>query len=339
MLCGIWLNLLVREPLVMTSLDKKFEVSAIRLPTLEPVGRYDLPMLCQLLSKVDSVDPFARSPGYFAMTGRKGLWLYSDDQTSMLIAQHPNDADQLLLFPPFGCDPAGLLEYAMRDPFLPHGSRKIARIGLGHEYLAMRMQVVGIGTPETEDALDWIYPVHVISPAAVLEREGSGFSNFRGHVNKAFREGMQAENIDIKKHHGDICEIVNRWASSAKKEGYSNNDLTSPTEYCLALMKEKALPLEGIITYSNGKPVGFWIWDESDRRNGMAMSMVRVAMPPRGSAEFGALKACEVLKARGFFEFCQGGSETIGLDTFKRKLNPVRSIDLQSILPALPRHT
>jgi len=315
----------------MTNLNLNFEANATRLPTLEPIAWGDFTKLGQLLSNVNSVDPFARSPGYYAMTGRKGMWLYSDEQTSMIITRHPNNTDQLLLFPPIGRDPAGLLESAMKNPLLPKGSRKIARIGLGHEYLAMRMQAVGVGTPEPENSLDWIYPVHVISPMAVLERKGGAFNNFRGHVNKAFRDGMQSEVIDINKHHDELIETVNRWASSKKKEGFSHDDLTSPTEYCLDLMKEKILPLEGVITYADGKPVGFWIWDESDNRNGIAMSMVRVAMPPLGSAEFGALKACEVLNSRGFYEFCQGGSETPGLDAFKRKLNPVRSIELQSI--------
>ena len=334
MRCGIWPNLLILGLLVMANLNLNFETSIAKLPTLKSIGWAELPKLSQLLSNVNSVDPFARSPGYYAMTGRKGLWLYGDEQTSMIITRHPNDVEQLLLFPPVGRDPAGLLESAMENPLLPEGSRKIARIGLGHEYLAMRMQAVGVGTPEPENSLDWIYPVHVISPKSVIERKGGSFNNFRSHVNKAFRESMRAENIEIHKHYDDILETVNRWASSTKKEGYSLDDLTGPTKYCLELMKEKALSLEGVITYAKGKPVGFWIWDESDKKNGMAMSMVRVAMPPRGSAEFGALKACEVLNSRGFFEFCQGGSETPGLDAFKRKLNPVRSIELQSISPA-----
>ena len=196
----------------------------------------------------------------------------------------------------------------------------------------MHTHALGISAPCKEELLDWAYPVHVISPEAVVERKGGAFNNFRGHVNNAFRKNIRAEIIDVVKHGDDIRETVRRWATSSRKEGFTYQDLVSPTETCLQLMEEKRLPLQGIITYADGKPVGFWIWDESDQKKGMATSMVRVAMPPRGSAEFGALKACEVLHSRGFSEFCQGGSETASLDAFKRKMSPVRSIELNSAL-------
>jgi hypothetical protein len=53
-------------------------------------------------------------------------------------------------------------------------------------------------------------------------------------------------------------------------------------------------------------------------------------------------KMAEYLQSRGILEMCLGGSETESLDAFKRKLEPVWSIELdsafgltRSALPAL----
>jgi len=103
----------------MNSLSQNFDVCLSRFPVLTPIRWNDLPKLQELIASVNSADPFARSPGYFAMTGRNGLWRYSDKNTSMLIARHPNRADELLFFPPFGENPADLLESALRHPLIP----------------------------------------------------------------------------------------------------------------------------------------------------------------------------------------------------------------------------
>jgi len=135
-------------------------------------------------------------------------------------------------------------------------------------------------------------------------------------------------------------EIVRRWAEQDDKPGYSREDLMTPTESLLQLMKrEIPVSISGVVVHDAEKqPIGFWIWHETEDK--VAMSLARVSIGHldgiKGSAEFGAVKMAEILKARGVTEICLGGSETESLDAFKQKLNPYRSMRLSSL--SIRRH-
>lgn len=300
-------------------------------PSLMEIGADALPFLQQVLRVADKSDPFARSAGYYAMTGRKGLWLYGDNNTAMMLAIHPNKDNTLLFFPPFGKDPYGLIQKALIDPRRPRGEVQIARIGHSDMHLAMQLQAAGMEPPHTEDILDWAYPVHVISADRLIAHQGGEFNNFRSHLNKAFRAGYTAQRIHAQAHANAVLNIADRWAKDGKKAGYSYDDLTGPTQHLLSLMQEDALSLSGVIVFDGAKPVGFWIWDEGDIASKTAMSLARISLGDRGAAEFAGLKMAELLKERGFDTICLGGSETESLDRFKRKMCPVTSIELQTM--------
>jgi hypothetical protein len=294
-------------------------------PALMAIDARLLPTLQRLLDRTDRADPFVRSAAYFAMTGRNGLWLYGDDATAMLMARHPNRADRLLLFPPFGRNPAGLVAKALSDPRLPEGSPQLARLGPEDATLKERFG----GAARTEDVLDWVCPVHVISTKALIERKGGAFNNLRAHLNKAARAGLRAEPASPLLQ-SDIMRVVEAWASRADKPGYSYEDLTGPTKACLKLMDVPGSTVTGLVVYEGEAPMGFWLWDEAGRERGIAASLVRVSIGRHGAAEFAAAKMAEILDSRGISEMCLGGSETASLDAFKRKLGPVRSIELDS---------
>ena len=300
-------------------------------PVLIDITREFLPRFGAMLKAVKKADPFVRSPGYYAITGRKGLWLYGDQDTAMVIARHPNKKDTILLFPPFGRDPAGLVRSALKDHSLPAGEKQLSRVGADDAHLAMRLQVPGDRTLEREDTLDWAYPVHSVSAQQIIERKGGAFNNLRSHVNQAFRAGYTAHPIDPVRHADAIKEVVTAWANDGRKKEFQFDDLTGPTETALSLMADKALPLHGLLVFDQDKPVGFWIWDESDKPSGTAASLVRISIGDRGAAEFAAVKMAEQLQARGFETMCLGGSETESLDHFKRKLCPVQSVELKTM--------
>ncbi|MCB9989320.1 MAG: DUF2156 domain-containing protein [Rhodospirillales bacterium] len=305
---------------------------------LEPVTTETLPRLQSLLSATARQDPFQRSAAYYAMTGRKGLWLYGNGDAAMVIAVHPNKDGTILLFPPFGKDPASLMEQALSDPALPSGRKEIARLGGDDAYLALRLQAFGASAPQREDLLDWTYPVHIVSTNKVIERQGGEFNGFRGHINRALRAGLTAAPFDLARHTADVLDIVRTWARDGKKDGYSFKDLTTPTMQVITLMQDGNLQLGGTVIFEDDRPVGFWFWDESDKNTATAMSLVRVSIGRNGAAEFGALKMCELLRQRGFTHICLGGSETASLDSFKRKLCPVRSIALSTAHYPAQRH-
>jgi hypothetical protein len=305
--------------------------SSVREPALIEITSKMLPFLEKVLQQNKKTDPFSRSAGYYAMTGRKGLWLYGDNHTSMVIARHPNKEDTILFFPPFGKDPFSLIQTALNDPQIPEGEIQIARVGQDDLALAFKLQAAGAPAPQAETILDWTYPIHVISAEKVIEHRGGEYNNFRSHLNKAFRAGYSAQPLNANAHYDDALEIVTRWAKDGKKDGYTFDDLTTPTKQLLNLMKDNALSLSGVIVFDGVKPVGFWIWDEGDTKHKTAMSLARVSTGDRGAAEFAGLKMAEFLKERGFVQICLGGSETESLDKFKRKFGPVQSIELKTI--------
>lgn len=272
-------------------------------------------------------DPFSRSAAYYAMTGRRGLWLYGNGDTAMLIARHPNREGRVLLFPPLGRAPTALIENALADPRLPQGMMELARIGPDDAWLAAGF--AGRGAARREAVLDWAWPVHIVSPEKVIAREGKPFVSFRGHINRAIRDGLTGEPIELPRDRADIVSTVNAWADEKQNESFTHDDLTSPTLAVLDLMEEGQLDIHGTITRDrNGQPTGFWLWEKVDN---IAISLARVALRRPGNAEVGILRTCEQAVAAGIAEVCTGGSESVQLDAFKRKMQPVRSIHLETL--------
>ena len=305
-------------------------------PHLTKIGPEHLPVLSSILRNVQRDDPFSRSAAYYAMTGRKGLWAYGDDETMMLVARHPNRDDILLLFPPIGRDSAGLLAKAVDDPLsLPSGRLELARFSAEDQGLVSRLGTMGVKEPHRERVLDWAYPAHVVNPKRIVEREGKPFVSFRGHINRAIRAGYRTEPIDLARHRDNILHIIEQWADSRGDSDFSQDDLTGPTHSVLGLMDRTELDIGGTISYdSHGAPIGFWLWEQVGKT---AMSLVRAYLRHPGNAEFGILSMAEQLAASNIPEMCLGGSETADLDAFKRKMQPVRSIALSTV--ALPDRT
>lgn len=296
--------------------------TATRLVGLDP--HQDYALLSQICARAPATDPFARSAGYFAVTGRNGLWLYGTEGTAMLIVRHPNRSDRLLLFPPIGPDGAALIGSALIDPRLPQGRRQLARVTASDGGLTAMFGA----TAEREDVLDWAYPVHVVSTAALVARQGGVFNSLRGHVRRAERAGYVAEALDIGRDSDAVRAIAASWAASKAGDGFTYGDLTGPTESCIGLMTRGVASLQGVMVRGPQGPAGFWIWEEGA---GQAVSLVRISIGRQGAAELAAVAAAARIDARGIPLLCLGGSETESLDQFKRKLGPVRSVALGTV--------
>jgi len=305
---------------------------AARAPLLISIENDHLPLLSALLQRSQSDDPFSQSAAYYAMTGRKGLWLYGDNQTFMLIARHPNNNDKLLFFPPIGRSRADLITTALADARLPSGIIEMARVGADDALLTQSLSSRSQNM-RREDTLDWTYPVHVVSPDIIIKREGKPFVSFRGHINRAMRDGLNTEPVNIRKHESELRSIIQDWAYNRGDTEFSVEDLTSPTLKAIELMKTSNLDIRGTLSKTaNGTPTGFWLWEQN---GDMAMSLVRAYLRAPGNAELGILGMAQQLKGSGIPQMCLGGSETADLDSFKRKMQPVRSIALNTV--DLPR--
>jgi len=302
----------------------------------------DLPVLqaqLNLMAK-DTHDPFAQSAAYFGMTGRNGLWIYGNDTGFVLMARHPNDENAVLVFPPYGDATTNTVKEAMSHRRFPEGNVELARANPSNKTQYREQLTSGKIPHDFQTKLDWAQPVHLVSALEIVERDGPEFRQLRQNFNKAVREKLSAQEISTKEHIEDVKEIVRRWAEQDDKPGYSREDLMTPTESLLQLMKrEIPVSISGVVVHDAEKqPIGFWIWHETEDK--VAMSLARVSIGHldgiKGSAEFGAVKMAEILKARGATEICLGGSETESLDAFKQKLNPYRSMRLSSL--SIRRH-
>jgi len=301
------------------------------MPELRSIGIGDLAGLQKRLLDVSPrEDSYSQSAAYYAMTGRKGLWLYSTDDTFMVMAAHPNRADHLLLFPPMGKEPAALLEQAIHDERITARQIQFARFGASEQLLLTWAQAAGHVRSAPEEHLDWVYPVHTLSTHFVAAHQGKRFRDFRKGILRAERDGLSARLIETAQDRATVGVLVNQWARRSSHEGYSTSDLTAPTRTILAQMETSRRPLHGLIIERNSNPAGFITWEETDPANNVANSMCNVTTIGHGASEFSYKAMAEVLAARGFDKVCIGGSESAGLDQFKRKMNPVVSTPLKS---------
>ncbi|NCC23199.1 MAG: DUF2156 domain-containing protein [Alphaproteobacteria bacterium] len=292
------------------------------------------PEVQSLLKEVVSLkkwnDTYLNSPAYYLITGRNGLWLYGDDDAVMLVARHPNDPEQLLLFPPLGKNPFGLIRKAQHDVSFPDGRLRLARIGFEETSLIHRLITESGAQEREEDLLDWRYPVHILGTKEVVEHKGAKFKDFRNNVHRARSRGLNAEPIKTKAHILDALAVCRIWASRHVNEHYSLPNLMEPSVIPLELLERRVLPVQGLVAYENGLPIGYIVWEETDPKTGTANSIAGLSIRSRGTDEFLVLEMCRVLAEKGFSRVCIGGSETEGLDAFKRKMCPVASIPLRS---------
>ncbi|HEU4839452.1 MAG TPA: hypothetical protein VFS88_08600, partial [Micavibrio sp.] len=116
--------------------------------------------------------------------------------------------------------------------------------------------------------------------------------------------------------------IVKKW---------SKNEAIKVEPYIRQIELFKILPLAGRIIYFDDEPVAASIWEETDQEIGMANAYTHLALHEiKGVSQFVFLDMCAKLKSRGFSHVCIGGSESEGLDRFKRNLFPVESVNLSS---------
>ncbi|MFN3171228.1 MAG: phosphatidylglycerol lysyltransferase domain-containing protein [Hyphomicrobiales bacterium] len=312
----------------MDSLRTSYRCQASK-PQLIKLELGDLPYLQRLLNHVRRTDPFSSSAAYFGMTGRKGLWLYKNDHSLMVVANHPNKNKTVLLFPPIGKAPSHLLKTALENARdLPLGKLQLARLGADDRNL---LTALGKSVDQTqkEAVLDWAYPVHVVSPKTIIACEGKAFVSFRGHINRAVRHGYQTTDIAVDRDRDAILSVVEKWATDRKGSTFTQDDLTGPTRSILTMMERGALNIEGTLSKDiDGQPIGFWLWQ---KLGGQAVSLVRAYLKQPGNAELGILAMAQTLQSQGITEMCLGGSETAELDAFKRKMCPIRSIALETV--------
>lgn len=310
------------------------------LPNSEKINVSDLKTLKSAFSAAAADDPYSVSPTYYALTGRRGLWLYKDeaensDTTALLFCLHPNTQNTIMIFPPFGESP---IESAMNLINDINGNGIKFQIGriikdsnlektISNKYSTQTERVV-------EDVLDWTFPVHTINCEALTKREGKEYSRIRQTMNKFNRSETEIRDIDFKNDLPIIEKLASSWEKNT--DHYDDYDITF-TEYFKNLVEiannEPNLGLKGIIVSIDGKDKGFSIWEpalnEGNTANLFASQVSDFKMT--NLATYLTVKSAEQILEDGAQYICLGGSENEGMDRYKRGFIPDKSIELTTI--------
>ncbi len=289
-----------------------FEVSDFRMG---PISDDQLPTLQRLLQQHPSSDPYQRSAAYLAMTGRDGLWWARHGDSAVIFCRHPNARNEILVFPPIGSEGQALLAKVIDSVSRTGENVRLARFD------AERTSAPRDSIEVDEALLDWRYPVHILDTQKVSELKGGDLQVARTRMNGLRTIGITVRDIDPARDAAAIETVLGRWAH---EDSYAE-----PYRRLFALYRNTSLA--GRLISVDGEPSGLSIWEETDRERGMANALAHLAVHEvKGLSHFVMVDMCRTLAERGFSKVCIGGSETEGLDRFKRKFAPVSSVRLNS---------
>ena len=281
-----------------------------------PVQESDFPALQALLEQNGSKDYYQTSIGYYAITGRNGLWKAQRDNSVVLFCRHPNNPRVILVFPPVGKKGNEILYTVVQTLFKMGDEIQFARFenNVPSKYFPSQF------LEKEEETLDWTYPVQTVDTSKVADLSGGGFQQVRQKINRLDLPAITAQSIEPRVHVDDVRAVLQKWSTSEKHGIY------------FSLLKWfDHLPLQGRLIYYNLVPVAFTIWEETSQRDKVANGFANIGLyDVPGISSYAIYDMCRTLNERGFEKVCLGGSETAGLDRFKRLFCPVESADLRS---------
>ena len=335
------------------------------IPRIKRIQSGDIPVLKTAFDNASTSidkDPYLVSPTYHALTGRRGLWLYSDEETStaVVFCLHPNLKNTVVIYPGFGEGPnraiVNLIDkiQAAEDPGESLNIKGI-KFQIGrvrpesslHD-IAEGRHLIHAETVE-EQVLDWRFPVHTVKCRDLVERKGKDYGRIRQAMNKFERAGAEVREIDFKSRDDQktISKISRAWED--KTAHYDRYDLTL-VPYFNTLVKmaqtQAELGLRGLFVVLNGKPRGFSIWEPG--HNSTKAANLFASQIGRENADTDAknnadevsitnlgtflhVKIAEQLLEDGTDYVCLGGSENETMDDYKRGFRPKYSTPLQTV--------
>ncbi|MEO1193317.1 MAG: phosphatidylglycerol lysyltransferase domain-containing protein [Pseudomonadota bacterium] len=322
-----------------TSFLRDFEQAVSRHPFIRPLSAMDHDTLARVLGAYDGPDPYRSSPAYFQFTGRRGLWLFETLEGTVIFCRHPNVEETVLVFPPIGADGAKLLESFFKSVPSPQGGFQLARFTAAETALLDGGSTVSSGTvyaPIDERVLDWAYPVHVLGTELVSEHQGPQFRDFRQNIHRAERLNLSCRPLQTSGDSTELKRLVARWVKGHCPDEEAAAQ-TEPFLHVIEMLRDEKIQSLGF--EENGTLVAFIVWEETDPAKGTANSLMNLNVSAhKGVSEYSYYRMCCDLSAKGFKEVCIGGSETPSLDRFKRKMNPIRSVELSSFVHFVEPH-
>lgn len=284
-------------------------------------------------------DSYLLSPAYYEFTGRKGAWMYRTDDSFTVICWHPNKKGKILIFPTISNKGynAGTTVLSKIINQLPASSNGIQLARLNKEGALLYKkdiernlfsEKIGI-IPAKETLLDWLFPSYTLSTSSIEKLQGSKFQHIRQRINKLNREDIIIEKLDAHIHRPELIELISKWAYEFNYDDYQLEDLLSPGIKLLDMMQQEHSKLSGqVIRYKN-KIESFCIWEKPITGILPANELAIAASKDiKGLSELQMVEMCKALKEDGIEYVNIGGSESTGLDLYKKRFNPVSSHEM-----------
>lgn len=281
-----------------------------------------------LLSDIDCSDSYLTSLTYYLFTGRRGLWIYSYQETFLLICRHPNIDDQMIFFNPNGLDDMGMENFIRQTP------KDLYELRIGRVYGSIPDDTNRNFNLECviEDILDWRYPVHILNTYDVTMCQGRRFGRIRNMLRRLDDHTIKTFAYDPLHHSRAIENLVHEWVSRQTQDKATYEDLYTPYDCLLGLSIDYPALYSGLMVEVDGKLEAVSLWDISNKTNKTAnLFMSLVATPYKGLSEYLIVKSCEAANKDSILYMNLGGSEESGLNFFKQKFHPVQSLSLQTV--------
>lgn len=291
-----------------------------------------------LLGKESDLDSYATSPVYYAFTGRKGLWLYQDGNSYVPLCWHPNVDGQILVFPPRGQYHPTILKKVLNEMPIPPAGTSLARIKEEdacsdpiYNVSGTAGRSISAALVDEEPVLDWRYPVRILSTEKVSKAEGKFFVKTRNNIKQMEQYAVSVLPLSEARTI-QVIEFVNRWARGRSQDIVEIKELVSPYVETMKLLKDDVFNVSGQMFFVDGLLQAVTLWE----RPNTAMKIANVWMnlcntEIRGLSEFVVQRTSQELLALGIHYANYGGSETKGLDFYKKKYDPAFSLELKSI--------
>jgi len=279
-------------------------------------------------------DSYLLSPNYFLLTGRKGLLAMVNGRNSIIFSDHPNLSNETIIFPPVNSEQASMLNTLLSCNSFPIKKKiRIIRCGqpesqLINSHVDEKFKLKNVG----EYLLDWKYPSVWISVKNVISKKGKKFRDLRYNINRIDTSEIQFYEFNANQHLDDARDLVNKWSRRNVSSLFNEYNLSAPYNYLLnnLLIENNLL---GYVLYYKKKFVSFNILDKPKAKDNELASLLFLAdIDAQGIPSYMRYKVCKYVKSIGIEYIHIGGSETLGLYSFKKKFVPYKELSLFSVV-------
>lgn len=282
--------------------------------------------LSRLFAQAVSADPAMHSPAYIKMTSRKGLFGYRGELSTIFFSLHPNDLNTYIIYPPE--EISGYQDINYLTDMLGKRNKAIEIIRVPQDSVEEAAKITG-ASRVLETRLDYRYPVHLIDTQALASLNGAALAKFRGKVKAANRDYITVREIEFSEQDKQVMQgVLNQWAS----QRFSIN-AGEHTDYMHFFLDSMFYDdnLKGLISFNHNDPNGFTIWETPLSHYDTANAIIHCSFGGRGVSELLHYHMAKDLANNDIPYLSLGGAEEKGLDNFKRKMNPIRSLYLETL--------